>query len=326
MEEIKGSRGKVVGVSSKLDDATLQQFVNSKTQRPVEFSYQSFYIEGVDVGIIEVPVQERPIYLNRDFGKLEKDKVYLRRGSSTDIATPDEIARMGSARVTEASANYVNLLLEWADVNNKSTFSSNCTVYSLCLEPRLPKDIFTPRKQPSYGLALEISDFGLNPDYSREIISFAASEVFFTSLGVRIYNDSGSVARRIRFVGSIMKSSGIEIRDWLDSAPSRRRNLLLSISPHTISQIGESGVPIHLQEYHNRWELTIDFGDIRPHEKVYTTEVIFVGSKESEIARLEGEILGDNIPYPIPCEMDIHFEVEHRPMDMSDVTPYMTDE
>ena len=325
VEEIKGSRGKVVGVSSKLDDATLQQFVNSKTQRPVEFSYQSFYFEGVDVGIIEIPVQERPIYLNRDFGKLEKEKVYLRRGSSTDIATPDEIARMGSAKVTEGTANYVNLLLEWADIHDKGTFSSSCSVYSLNLEPQLPNDTFSPRRHYSYGLPLDFSDFHLNPHYSREIISFAANAKFFTSIGLRIYNDSGAVARRIRFVGSIMKSTGIEVRDWLASAPSRYLNIVLGSS--FIDSIGrESKAPIYLQEYNDRWEVTVDFGDVRPHEKIYTTDVIFVGSRESEVARLEGQILGDNIPSPITCSLDIHFEVEHRPMEILDVTPYLSDE
>ena len=40
VEEVKGGRSNVVGVDRHLDDASLHQFVNGKTQRPVEFSYQ----------------------------------------------------------------------------------------------------------------------------------------------------------------------------------------------------------------------------------------------------------------------------------------------
>lgn len=43
VEEIKGGRSKVVGVSNHIDDANLQQLVNKKTQRPVNFSYEAFH-------------------------------------------------------------------------------------------------------------------------------------------------------------------------------------------------------------------------------------------------------------------------------------------
>jgi hypothetical protein len=97
IEEIKGGRSKVVGISEHLDDAKLQQFVNSKTQRPISFSYEAIPLEGIQVGIIRISLQARPIYLKQDYGKLKKHTVYVRRGSSTAIADPDEISRMGSA-------------------------------------------------------------------------------------------------------------------------------------------------------------------------------------------------------------------------------------
>src|SRR5215213_7912667 len=71
VEDVKGGRSKVVGAASHPDDATLQQFVNSKTQRPLTFSYEVFAFEGVQVGVIQVPLQERPVFLRQDFGKLK---------------------------------------------------------------------------------------------------------------------------------------------------------------------------------------------------------------------------------------------------------------
>lgn len=89
----------VVGVNTHLDDASLQQFINSKTQKPVTFSYETVQCEGKEIDVLRIPVQERPFYLQRDFAGLKKDTVYIRRGSSTDIATPAEIADMGKASV-----------------------------------------------------------------------------------------------------------------------------------------------------------------------------------------------------------------------------------
>lgn len=96
VEEIKGGKSIVIGIDKDLDDAKLQQFVNSKTQRPITFEYKSIPYENKKVGVIRIPIQSRPIYLKRAFGKLKANVVYIRRGSSTEEAKPDEIARMGA--------------------------------------------------------------------------------------------------------------------------------------------------------------------------------------------------------------------------------------
>jgi hypothetical protein len=97
VEEVKGGRSKVRGVSQQLNDNDLQQFVNSKTQQPIGFSYEAFSSEGVPVGIIQVFVQDRPFFLKTQYGRVQANTVYLRRGSSTDIALPDEVALMGTS-------------------------------------------------------------------------------------------------------------------------------------------------------------------------------------------------------------------------------------
>jgi hypothetical protein len=97
VEEVKGGRSSVRGVSHQLNDNDLQQFVNSKTQRPIEFSYEAFSYKAVPVGIIRVFVQDRPFFTKTQYGKVQANTVYLRRGSSTDVALPDEIALMGTS-------------------------------------------------------------------------------------------------------------------------------------------------------------------------------------------------------------------------------------
>lgn len=101
VEDVKGGRSNVVGVTWHFDDANLQQFVNSKTNRPVTFAYKVFPYEGMKIGIIHIPLQDRPIYLTKDFGGLRKSEVYIRRNSSTDIATPDEIIKIGNLKIRE---------------------------------------------------------------------------------------------------------------------------------------------------------------------------------------------------------------------------------
>ena len=65
VDEVKGGRSSVVGVQSHLDDASLQQFVDSKANRPVEFAYFPFPFEGKEIGVIRIPIQVRPVYLEK---------------------------------------------------------------------------------------------------------------------------------------------------------------------------------------------------------------------------------------------------------------------
>lgn len=69
--------------------------MNSKTNRTLDFSYHAITLDNQLVGILHIPRQARPTYLKNDYSKLRAHAVYLRHGSSTSIATPDEIARMG---------------------------------------------------------------------------------------------------------------------------------------------------------------------------------------------------------------------------------------
>ena len=96
--EVKGGRSIVNGVAHHLEDSNVQQLVNSKTDQPVRFSYEAFSFENLPMGILHIPVQDRPRYLTRDFGGLKKDLVYIRRGSSTEVAATPEIVKMVETR------------------------------------------------------------------------------------------------------------------------------------------------------------------------------------------------------------------------------------
>jgi hypothetical protein len=84
----------VVGISESIDDAQLQQFVNSKVKPKLTFRYEEHLYEDKTVGVITIPKQKRAFYLATPYGKLKSNVVYVRRGSSTDEAEPPEITAM----------------------------------------------------------------------------------------------------------------------------------------------------------------------------------------------------------------------------------------
>ena len=315
VNEVKGGRSKIVGVKAHLDDARLHQFINSKTQRPIEFSYQPFRTENVEIGVIEVPIQERPIYLKKQFGRVKANAVYKRDGSSTAIAAPDEVALMGAKQNFGGTPQ---LVLEWADIKRRVVLPSPHTVNSLFLDPPLPGNTF---KRPhssfsSLGASWE------NKNYSQEIIDYTAMMAFLKSFGLRLRNLSGVVGERIRFVGSLTKNNTLLVLSQPPKRPSRNTLEGLSSGIVSIAQQLQSNPDPCVQKVVGGWEITIDIGDVRPRDEVWTTSVLFIGSSEG-ITKLEGELRGDNIPEPIPCVLEISFEVEERPMKRSDVEPYV---
>jgi hypothetical protein len=84
----------LVGVSQHLEESNIQEFVNKKTNRPINFSYSTINTKDKQIDVICISIQQRPYFILKDFGKLKANTVYIRRGSSTDMANPDEIAMM----------------------------------------------------------------------------------------------------------------------------------------------------------------------------------------------------------------------------------------
>jgi hypothetical protein len=104
VQEVSGKARDVCGVTPELSDSDVQQFVNSKTNRPVAFAIEHAQHEGKQLTVIRVlQNQSRPIFLTEGYGRLKSNVVYIRRGSSTDEASPDEIAEMAKQDVTVSS-------------------------------------------------------------------------------------------------------------------------------------------------------------------------------------------------------------------------------
>jgi len=145
VEEVRGGRSVVYGEDSHLSDSDLQQFVCSKTNRPLEFAYQVHRLDGNEIGVIVIPLQERPLYLNKRFGKINAREVLVRRGSSTGVATPDEISRMGAVQV--AATTRPELSMCFIDPDSREPLGTSGTIEVVNLELPDEGDI------PDYGTA-----------------------------------------------------------------------------------------------------------------------------------------------------------------------------
>ena len=314
VREVKGGRSQVIGITDHIEDASLQQFVNSKTQRRVELSYEVVRVEGVEIGVIEIPIQDRPVYAENDYGKVKAAVVYFRAGSSTRKATPEEIARMGTQQSLEATPN---LVVNWADAGERCLLSSPYLADRLLLAPLLPATTFDFAVRP-----LSLTDrltIAANDTYSQELIEYCFQQALYVPLGLALTNDSWSAARRVRFVGSIPRSS-VNVLEYLEPLPQPDH---LLFSPVDLMLPTGDEVQAELRRSRDRWEISVDFGDIRPRETVFTHSPLWLAAAVSSVVELRGDLFADNLPEPIQCSLEVHCRVEQRPMERDDALPYL---
>ena len=82
----------IVGISSRYDDANLQQLLKGKINPPVEFLYYEETAGPRVVAVIQVkPTRRRPHIINVDLGKVRQGQIVIRRGSSTEGVTIDDL-------------------------------------------------------------------------------------------------------------------------------------------------------------------------------------------------------------------------------------------
>ena len=309
VEEVQGGPSRIVGVQEHLQDADLHQFVNNKTQRRMDFVYERFQTESGTIGVIEIPQQERPIYLVANYGKLKRNQVYIRDGSSTKVATPDEIKQMG---IEHSTANVSQLQLEWVDVLTRSMLPSPHDVNTAALCP----PGFLIKFQMAIGNGQPRSDSPARHLYisNHRIYELARFQAGSVPLGLCLKNHSGTPARRVRFVGVIQSEQDVDIVVNSDLPTPGQ----LDVHPY----IDDAHPFVH--RYGLGWQITLDFGDVRPHDEAYTSEPIWIYSGHSQTVRLAGELRADNVPDPIPCSVELRFQVEMHQMTMGHLRPLLT--
>lgn len=309
VKEVKGGRSQVIGITDHFDDAAIQQFVNSKVQKPIQFSYITFEFEEKQLGIIKIPVQERPFYLKQKYGKLKPNVVYLRRGSSTDEAEPDEIAKMGIAMVSSAQLQIPKVDCEFANPITRTLYGKEIEVTSTVLVLDEPIQNFSPRKNN-----FDLANFGSSPNrnFYRELFQFYEYQSLLKKVSIRQINIGNVTAFNARIEISIVEDDLMFVRksDFPDH-PQKYFNYLASINDRvSFPAIAKIGSRLSIDKNGAGWLIVINFGNIQPKAEDWLEEPIFIGSKKPQDVRFDAIIYADNAPNPIHVPLCIHFSTD----------------
>ncbi len=327
VKEVKGGRSNVIGVSNHLDDHSLQQFVNSKTQQPVTFSYIPFAYEGKQIGIIWIPVQARPVYLVKKYGKLEQNTVYIRRGSSTDKASPDEIAKMGIASVSEL--NQLSLDLQFANIYTREFLGNSIELTSTVLD--LPKYNNLPDFNPARSPLDTISILNrANHNYYRQLARYFEDKFLINPIGFVVKNLGQITAYNVRMLITTERESDLRLLTASDYPTRPRKDhsfpgIIPDITPLQ-TLVEPANQKMDLDFHGNKWTLNIGFGSIQPKAKAWSNDIIHIGSREEKSLELKGQLFADNLPNPINVPLTISFSTKEFTADLDTLEELMEKE
>jgi len=324
VNEIKGGRSEVFGINDKLDDAQIQQFVNGKTQRPITFSYRNFNFEDKCIGIIHIPIQNRPFYLKNDYGKLKKEKVYIKRGSSTDIAKIDEVALMGTSDFTKEDKHPI-LDIFFANKHKRVVLPDVQNVFSLVLVTPPKKDIPDYNgdrlRRPEWGYSTDLEK--PNHDYYKKLVKYTSLNRLLTPIYFAIKNTSSVVAKDVRIELKIKDQENIiKVLDeyGMPEVPKRSYSILDNIIYQTQNvKISHDLTVKRISDY---WLIKTGVEKVQPQSTEWILSCLCIGAIKSVDFAIEISIYSDNLPEPITKRLLIKISSENRTVGLAGIKEF----
>jgi len=314
VQEIKGGRSQVLGISDLLDDAPIQQFVNSKTNKPVTFSYQNVQFEGKKIAIIHIPIQPRPVYLKRDFGKLKGETVYVRRGSSTAIANIDEIAKMGVQPQLEHGIP--DLEVFFADPKARIRLPAEQNLKSLVLETPEPSSIpdYKDSGRPPLPSMMRITNFS----YYRELVEYTKISRLVFPLHIAVGNNGAITAHDVRLEIRVDKSGGnVVVMDSYEYPDVPKAVDLFT--PWTTRTNTPIRYDIEVTDIGEFWMIEARADKVQPKSVHWFKDPFFMGSLDTRNIVLEVTVFSDQLHIPKQQKFSVKIEAECRKVDLEGV-------
>lgn len=328
VKETSQAGREIIGVQDDpgFADHQLQQFINSKTNRPIQFNYQVFPYGDRRLGLITIPVQRRPIWLTKDYGPLRARDVYVRRGSKTDPsrpADPQEIIEMGRDTANEES----HVEVAFAAPGSPESLGETLRLQAeYCHVPKRSQIPDYPIRQAAEwdGIAPlgSISRFN-NRHYLRERARFEYCHRLYRPFRLMLRNTSAPPARDVRLEFSLPKEEWT-LRTELPEAPGRGYDHLIGpiIAQQQFPAPEGRRTPhpgdIEIDELENSYHMAIIAGDIQPGRAVWT-ESVYIGTYQGGEHRLEGSVYASNLSEPQNVQLIVDVELRTTQLTVEDL-------
>lgn len=319
-------KDQVVGVTSHLMDNEVQQFVNAKTNRRIAFLVHSTAAEGQPIDIIQIAQkQERPICLTKSFGKVKANEVWVRVGSSSAIATPDQIAAMARAD-QNAIWGETRIALEWAQPKTRTRLGLEVTLTGARLLVPPPARPNPPtRSVPLERTLAQLSSleqfmrpaqpvsFSMNLGPSAdELMDYYQFRALACPIRIWLKNLGAKNAANVNVKIVVPKVDGLMLYDeW--SFPKQPRGQFELFSNASLMP-----VHTHVSETASEWIIEVGATTIQPQDEFWSLDDIYIAAKSDQTLEAAATIFADDLAKPIEVTLKIHTKVIEREFSTAD--------
>lgn len=303
----------VVGISDSIDDAKIQQFVHGKVRPHLQFTYEEHSFQGKTVGVITIPTQRRVFYLEHDYVKLRRNVVYIRRGSSTAEATPQEVATMVA---TDAGRGNPRIKL--------SVFGPNGQELPETIERAFPR--FEPQlpdfQRRMHGLASlganSLSE--TNTEFWRDLGRFHQLLLGGLQIQFALANESDFQLTNVKLEVTVVPSGEVRGRLFTGAGMPPRPKRDISMLKHTMADLVKASTSNpHGQTVivnHGQGPVAdIRFASLLPGELCSAADYLWITLDRPGHLALKLKILAAELPEPI--QIDRGIEVTGNVVQMS---------
>jgi len=292
------------GIFDHIDDASIQQFVNSKTYAACRFEYISYTYSDLSFGVIRIPRQIRPVYLKSRYAGLGSNVVYVRRGSSTDEASPGEIAQMGSQPIDSRKPR---LHVALFDPQKGISIGNSCS--SKTAEVSIAEAIPDYRKYQEVG-GISMSLRMDNKDFYRDFVKYVNFKNGYSSLSFCIKNLGDLEAVNIRIEFEFTKSIDDLLTDD-DEVFEPGPDII-----HSIPRLASRKIDaFRIDSYPDRWVAGTHLDRLHAKREMELNGCLFVHVKDS--AKVNGKIRVFYDGQSDPEEMVVEVNIEHTAKEAS---------
>lgn len=348
VDEKEGRATEIVGLESPLPDHSLQQFVSSKTNRRLEFRVETVEHAGKQLSIIRIAHrQPRPMCAKIKFGDVKANVAYVRSGSGTKEATPDEIADMVRVDDAVGIARLVpTLSLEWASLERKrlgahTELISKMLVRSQRVSPsvkqqkgdggllaRLARSVPSATTRGATNIAQT-----LFPEFGQTIAGFVSVEPIdlfkpsqeewdkywqddaaFHPLTIWLQNTGTVNLAHPRMEVRIPHREGLRVLEWPER-PREPEHGILSLE-RELTPIGLVYPEVRLEQ--GVWMVRMEFDVIQPKLEVWCERAFYIATDHKIDVTCDVRIFADNLADPITKSLSLALDAKVEYFDTHD--------
>lgn len=289
----------VVGITNHLDDASLQQFVGEKVSPHLEFSYEEHLYQGKTVGVIAIPKQQRPFFLEKAFGKLQANLVYVRRGSSAAPADPPEIVRMGKADVGHGRADFELAVLTRENTKLPASFTRSFPKF----KGRMPD---YESEEGARTRLFATSMFADNSAYFREYAGYARRHLAAIEVKFTLKNRSASRLSNAKLEVEVHPAGGVPMKLMqgrrLPGLPEQQVSRIHGLAQPAVQANVEADDGMTIDGSGAVPLCSVRFGSLLPGEEGRSPDTLAILPEGPGLIRLSLRVLAEELPRPVVSE------------------------